>query len=90
MILDFLNLKTPAYLDCGFNMVDVRDVARGHILAAEHGVPGERYILGNENLTLSELLRWIEEITGRTMPKRRIPYWLALTVGAISDLWLIT
>ncbi len=85
MILDFVNSKNPVYLDCGFNMVDVRDVAKGHLLAAEHGVHGERYILGNENLTLGQLLRWIEEITGLVMPKRRIPYWLALMTGVITE-----
>lgn len=85
MILDFLNRNTPAYLDFGFNMVDVRDVAKGHVLAAEKGRIGERYILGNENLTLGELLRRIEGITGLAMPKRRIPYWLALMTGAISE-----
>ncbi|SDY56840.1 hopanoid-associated sugar epimerase [Nitrosomonas sp. Nm58] len=86
MILDFLNCKIPAYLDCKFNMVDVRDVARGHILAAQHGRPGERYILGNENLTLGNLLLMIEEITGLAMPKFRIPHWLALIVGVLSEL----
>lgn len=85
MILDFLNTKTPAYLDCGFNMADVRDVAQGHILAAEYGRIGERYILGNENLTLGNLLQWIEEITGLVMPKWRIPYWLALMAGTVSE-----
>jgi dihydroflavonol-4-reductase len=85
MILNFLNTAIPAYLDCGFNMVDVRDVAKGHILAAEHGRPGERYILGNENLTLGKLLHWMEEITGLDMPKKRIPYWIALIAGAISE-----
>lgn len=85
MILDFLNTKTPAYLDCGFNMADVRDIARGHILAAEHGKAGERYILGNENMTLSQLLAWLEEITGLAMPKRQIPYWLAFMTGAVSE-----
>jgi len=86
MILDFVNCKTPAYLDCGFNLVDVRDVAIGHILAAEQGIRGERYVLGNENLTLSQLLVWIEEITGLAMPRRRVPYWLALVTGMISEL----
>ena len=86
MILDFLNAKTPAYLECGLNMVDVRDVAKGHILAAERGRIGERYILGNENLNLSELLGFIEEITGLAMPKVRIPYWLALISGVLSEL----
>ncbi len=85
MVLDFLNRATPAYLDFGFNMVDVRDVAKGHMLAAEKGRIGERYVLGNENLTLSEVLHWMEEITGLAMPKRRIPYWLALMTGVISE-----
>lgn len=86
MILNFLNCKIPAYLDCKFNMVDVRDVARGHILAAQYGRAGERYILGNENLTLSDLLLLIEEITGLSMPKFRIPHWIALIVGVFSEL----
>ncbi len=85
MILDFINVRTPAYLDCGFNLVDVRDVAKGHILAAEHGRHGERYILGNENVTLNELLRFLEKITGLEMPKMRVPYWLALTTGVMSE-----
>jgi len=86
MILDFLNHKTPAYLNCGFNLIDVRDIAQGHILAAESGRPGERYILGHENISLSELLRLIEEITGLAMPKLRVPYWLALAAGVVSEL----
>lgn len=85
MILDFLNIRTPAYLECEFNLVDVRDVAKGHILAAERGRPGERYILGHENITLSDLLRMIEEITGVVMPRQRIPYWLALMAGMASE-----
>lgn len=85
MILDFLNTKIPAYLNCGFNMADVRDIAKGHILAADHGRVGERYILGNENLMLDELLRWIEEITGLGMPKIRIPYWFAFMTGLVSE-----
>lgn len=85
MILDFLNTPTPAYLECGFNLIDVRDIAQGHILAAEHGKWGERYILGNKNMMLGELLRIIEEITGITMPKLRIPYWVALTTGIVSE-----
>ena len=85
MILDFVNGKTCAYLNCGLNLVDVRDVARGHILAAEHGRCGERYILGNENLFLSDLLMKIEEITGFVMPKLRVPYWVALSAGVCSE-----
>lgn len=85
MILDFLNVKTPAYYNCRFNLADVRDIARGHILAAEYGRPGERYILGHENITLGELLQMLEEITGLSMPKLRIPYWVALGAGLVSE-----
>lgn len=85
MILDFINSRTPAYLECGFNMIDVRDIATGHILAADHGRHGERYILGNENLTLSKFLGQIEEVTGLEMPKIRIPFWIALATGAVCE-----
>ncbi len=85
MILDFLNVKTPAYYNCRFNLADVRDIARGHILAAEYGRPGERYILGHENMTLGELLQMLEEITGLSMPKLRVPYWVALSAGLVSE-----
>ena len=85
MILDFINGTTPAYLNCGLNLIDVRDVARGHILAAEYGRSGERYIFGNENLYLSDLLTRIEKITGFPMPKIRVPYWIALSTGACSE-----
>lgn len=86
MILDFLNAKTPAYLECSFNLVDVRDVAKGHILAAEHGRPGERYILGCQNIKLSELLQMIEEVSGFSMPKMHVPYWTALMAGVVTEL----
>ncbi len=56
MIVDFLNRRMPAYVDTGLNLVDVRDVAQGHLLAAEKGRIGERYILGNRNMTLKEIL----------------------------------
>ena len=85
MILDFLNVKTPAYYNCRFNLVDVRDIARGHIFAAEHGRPGERYIFGHENMTLGELLQLLEEITGLAMPKFHVPYWVALSAGVVSE-----
>lgn len=85
MILDFLNVRTPAFYNCRFNLVDVRDIAKGHILAAEYGRPGERYILGHENVTLDELLQMLEEITGLSMPKLQVPYWVALSAGVISE-----
>ncbi|WP_160809719.1 hopanoid-associated sugar epimerase [Nitrosomonas sp. HPC101] len=85
MIVDLLNRKIPAYLDCRLNLVDVRDVAEGHILAAQRGRSGERYLLGHENMMLSRLLLMLEEITGVVMPKYKIPYWLALVVGALQE-----
>ena len=80
MIVDFLQGKMFATLDTGLNLVHVRDVARGHLLAAERGHVGEKYILGNANLTLAELGTLLAEISGRRPPRIRIPYavaWLA-------------
>ncbi|MGF1538643.1 MAG: NAD-dependent epimerase/dehydratase family protein [Elainellaceae cyanobacterium] len=85
MMLGFLNGKYPAYLNSTLNLIDARDVALGHLLAAEKGTPGERYILGNANLTLGELLRHLESLTGLSMPKRQIPYWLAFGVSAVQE-----
>lgn len=87
MLLDFFNRRIPAYLDCGLNLVDVRDAAQGHVLAAERGRVGERYVLGGENLMLSELLGLLAEISAKRMPALRIPYSLALAVAWVSE-WL--
>lgn len=85
MMLDFLNGRAPAYLDAEINMIDVRDAALGHLLAADHGWPGRRYILGGENLTMSALMALLEQISGRPMPKWRIPYWLAYGYAAVDE-----
>lgn len=85
MLLGFLTGRSPAYLECTFNMIDARDVAEGHILAAERGRVGERYILGHENLALSEVLAILAEITGRAMPRIKIPYWVAWMTAAVSE-----
>lgn len=85
MVLGFLNGDYPAFLDSTLNLIDARDVALGHVLAAERGQVGERYILGNANLRLGELLKLLEELTGLPMPRRRVPYWLALTVSAVQE-----
>jgi dihydroflavonol-4-reductase len=80
MIVDFLQGKMFATLDTGLNLVHVRDVARGHLLAAERGQVGEKYILGNADLTLAEIGALLAEITGGRPPRMRIPYavaWLA-------------
>lgn len=85
LIVDFLNRKMPAYVNTGFNVVDVEDVAKGHILALEKGRIGERYILGNKNLTLKEILIILEGISSIKAPRFRIPIWFALCVAYIDE-----
>jgi len=85
MILGFLNGETPAYLDCEFNLADARDIAAGQILAADKGRVGERYILGNINLSLGELLAELQRLTGLSMPRMRVPYALALVSAVVSE-----
>ena len=67
----------PAYIDTGLNVVNVRDVALGHLLACERGRAGERYILGSENLTLGQILKELAAITGRKAPTVELPYFVA-------------
>ena len=81
LIVDFLNSKMPAYVDTGLNLVDVEDVARGHVLAADKGQVGEKYILGHENLTLQQILALLAELSGRPAPRFKVPYALALGVA---------
>ena len=83
-ILDFLSRKMPAYVDTGMNVVDVEDVALGHLLAAEKGRVGERYILGGENLTMKELLDLLAEITGLPAPRFRLPYYPVLAMSFLN------
>ena len=87
LIVDFLNRKMPAYVDTGLNLVDVRDVAAGHLAAAEKGRAGERYILGNRNMTLKEILDALARLTGLPAPKVRLPHWIPLSVAAVSTAW---
>ena len=87
IILDFLRNRLPAFVDTGLNLVDVRDVAVGHLLAAEHGRSGERYILGCENMTLQEILNRLGAIANKPAPRTRIPYAVAFAVGAVSTAW---
>lgn len=87
IIVDFLNRKMPAYLDTGLNLIDVRDCAAGHVLALEKGKPGERYILGNQDLSFREILLLLEEITGLKAPKLKIPYSVALLSAYVSE-WI--
>jgi dihydroflavonol-4-reductase len=87
VIVDFLNRKLPAYLDTGLNWVHVRDVAIGHILAAEKGRLGERYILGHAdgNWTMQQMLLALEEITGIPAPKLKVPHWVALAAAHVDE-----
>jgi dihydroflavonol-4-reductase len=85
MLAMFLNGQSPAYLDCVLNLVDVRDVATGMVLAAERGRSGERYILGGENVALRDLLTLLERISARPMPKQAVPGWLALASATVAE-----
>ena len=87
VIVDFLNGKMPAYLDTGLNWVHVRDVAVGHILAAEKGRLGERYILGNAegNWTMRQAFAVLEEKTGVPAPRIQVPHLVALAAAHVSE-----
>jgi dihydroflavonol-4-reductase len=83
----FLSGRSPLFLDCMLNFVDVRDAADGIMRAGDHGKAGERYILGGENVAMRDLLRILERLSGRKMPKRTVPPAIALATGAVSG-WL--
>ncbi len=85
IIVDFLRRKMPAYLDTGLNLIDVRDVAQGHLLAARHGAIGERYILGHCNLSLQAILHLLATVSGLPAPRLRLPYRVALAAGYVSE-----
>jgi len=91
MIVDFISGKMPAYLDTGLNLIDVDECARGHLLAAQHGEIGRKYILGGENLTLERIFQLLAEISGRPAPKIRLPYLPVLAAAHVNEaLALIT
>jgi dihydroflavonol-4-reductase len=87
IIVDYLKGRMPAYLETGLNLVHVRDVAQGHLLAEDKGRVGEKYILGNQNLSLSEIFRMLAEITGIPAPKVRLPYWPILALSYLDEFW---
>ncbi len=84
-ILRFLKRKMPFYVETGLNLIHVQDVAMGHLLALQKGVTGDRYILGNQNVTLKQMLDRLAAITGIPAPKRSIPTWIPLTVATIDE-----
>ncbi len=87
IIVDFLARRMPAFVDTGLNLIDVRDVARGHLLAAERGRVGEKYILGHRNVTLAQLLHLLADITGTEAPRLRLPHWLPIGAAALATGW---
>jgi dihydroflavonol-4-reductase len=86
IVLDFLKRKFPAYVETGLNLVDASECARGHIQALEKGRPGERYILGGENLTLKQILDRLAAITGLKSPTVKLPYVFALATGVVDEM----
>src|SRR5271169_6643208 len=86
IVVDFLKRKFPAYVDTGLNLVDAKDCAEGHLLAMETAIPGERYILGGENLTLKQILDKLGAITGLPSPSIRLPYAVAYATGVVDTL----
>lgn len=86
IVVDYLNRKMPAYLDTGLNLIHVRDCAKGHLLAEKKGKIGERYILGNKNMSLKEILQALEKITGLKAPTVQMPYWVAYTAGWVCEM----
>jgi len=85
IIVDFLNKKFPAYVDTGLNLVDVAEVARMHVVALEQGTPGERYILGGENLTLKQILDRMSSITGLPSPTMKVPHGVAMAFAFFDE-----
>jgi len=85
IIVDFLNRRMPAYLDTGLNIIAVEDCARGHVLAERKGRIGEKYILGNANLTLSAIFGLLAEITGLAAPRVRLPYLPILLAAYVNE-----
>jgi dihydroflavonol-4-reductase len=87
MVVDFLNRRMPAYVDTGLNLVHVRDVAHGHLLAWERGRQGEKYILGNCNLTLRQILQMLADISRLPAPRWRLPRKPVLWMAHVNEAW---
>ena len=85
IILRFLRRQMPFYLNTGLNFIHVRDVAWGHLLALQRGKSGDRYILGNQNLSLKDLLDQLAQITGLSAPQLSVPAWLPLSVAWVDE-----
>lgn len=82
LLLRYINKKLPAYFKTGFNLIDVRDVATGHLQACRHGKIGENYLLAHHNIMMNDFFQILKELTGIPPPRIRLPYWLA-SAGAL-------
>lgn len=87
LIIDCYYKKMKAYLDGGYNFVDVRDVADGLVLALEKGRPGQCYILAGHYVSIKELMKYVEEITHVPAPKFKIARWFAYATGFLSEIY---
>lgn len=87
LIIDCAHKKMGAYLDGGYNFVDVRDVADGLVSALEKGKAGECYILAGHYVTIKELIKYVQDITGVPAPKFKIARWFAYATGALSEIY---
>ena len=85
IIVDFLKRRMPAFLETGLNLIHVRDVARGHLLAEAKGRVGEKYLLGHENLSLSQIFHLLADLTGLPAPKVKLPYWPVLAMAYVDE-----
>jgi dihydroflavonol-4-reductase len=85
LVLDAAAGRMPAYVDTGLNIVHVDDVAAGHLLAYERGKPGERYILGGQDMTLREILGMVSSLVGRPPPRVRLPYGVVLPIAYLAE-----
>jgi dihydroflavonol-4-reductase len=84
IILDFLQRRTPAYVETGLNLIDVRDVAVGHVLAAERGRIGQKYILGHENLSLAAIFATLSSLTGLSAPRVKLPHVVPIAFAVLD------
>jgi dihydroflavonol-4-reductase len=87
ILVDFLNRKFPAYVDTGLNLADVKEVAHGHVLAMEKARPGQRYILGGENLTLKQILDKLSSMTGLPAPTMKVPHAIAMGFAVFDQIF---
>jgi dihydroflavonol-4-reductase len=87
LLLDFCAARLPAAMECTLNLIDVRDAALGLERVMNRGIPGRRYLLGHENLSLTELLKLLSELTGVAVPRYRVSYPIAIGFAWLSELW---